>query len=482
MILLILEQLQAILEQWPGEAYFVGGCVRDLLLGRPLHDLDLVAAGDAPMLARAAARAFRAAFVLLDDENGIARVVLRGPDGGPGHTVDFARMRGSNLLEDLPARDLTINAMAMAPAAFWRFAREETDRPEVIDPCGGQEDLRAGLLRAVSPQSLYDDPLRSMRVVRFAGELGFAVVPETASWVRQAAALLARVSWERIRDELARLLACAHAAPYLPLLDTLGLLPHVLPEVAAGGDMPTLDHLWERVCALEWLMAGLGDSPVQRRGDALWQPAALRAHPDLPLSMPYAAHLQRYLQERVAGDRTRGVLLKLAALLLPLGPAPSDGTAARQAGQRLRLSAREAQALGTAVVLAASPLLRTPGRASPREIYRFYRDGGDMALGTLLLALAEDLAQAGPALQRDWWEERVQAVAQIVAARFERPADVVDPPRLVDGGELMRMLGLPPGPLVGDLLEGIREAQAEGEVRNRDQALAWARRALEGQG
>lgn len=482
MILLILEQLQAILREWPAEAYFVGGCVRDLLLGRPLHDVDLVVAGDAPTLARAAARTFRAAFVLLDNENGIARVVLRGPEGSPGDTVDFARMRGSNLAEDLAARDLTINAMAMTPPSFVRFVRGETDLPEVIDPCGGQRDLRAGLLRAVSPRSLYDDPLRTMRVVRFAGELGFAVDPETASWVRQTAALLAQVSGERTRDELFRLLACAQAAPYLPLLDDLGLLPHVLPELEQARDKPGLPHLWERVCALEWLASGLGVFSAERRKEPLWRPAALSVRSDLPFSLPHAAQLQLYLQERVAGDRTRLVLLKLAALLLPAGPAPSDGTAARQAGQRLRLSAREAQALGTAVAIAASPVLRASGPVSPRDIYRFYRDGGDMALGALLLALAEDLARAGPALERGWWEERVQGVACIVAARFERPDEVIDPPRLVDGGELMQMLGLPPGPLIGDLLEGIREAQAAGEVWNRDQALAWARRALERQG
>lgn len=480
MILLILEQLQKILQEWPAEAYFVGGCVRDLLLGRPLHDLDLVAAGDAPTLARAVARAFHAAFVLLDEENGIARVVLRGPEGSLGDTVDFARMRGDSLLEDLRARDLTINAMAMTPPPFVRFVRGETDLPEIIDPCGGQRDLRAGLLRAVSPRSLYDDPLRSMRVVRFAGELGFAVDPETASWVRQTAALLAQVSWERLRDELFRLLACAHAAPYLPLLDDLGLLPHVLPELEQARDEPGLPHLWERVCALEWLAAGLEVSFAARREEALWRPAALSVHSDLPFSLPYAAQLQRYLRERVAGDRTRLALLKLAALLLPSAPTAADGAVARQAGQRLRLSAREVQALGTAVAIAASPVLGAS--ASSRDIYRFYRDGGDMALGGLLLALAEDLARAGPALERGWWEERVQGIAHILAARFERTDEVIDPPRLVDGGELMRMLGLPPGPLVGDLLEGIREAQAAGEVRNRDQALAWARRALERQG
>ncbi len=479
MIRLIVDQLQEFLADAP-ESYFVGGCVRDLLLGRPLHDLDLVVAGDAVALARGVARAFRAAFVLLDEENGIARVVLRGSDGAENSTIDLARMRGPDLAADLAARDLTINAIAMAPAAFGRALRGEGAAPEVIDPHGGRRDLRAGRLAAVSRQSFLNDPLRTMRAVRFAGELGFTIAPRTAVWIRQTAGLLANVSWERIRDELARLLACPHAAPYLPLLADLELLPRVLPEVAARGAVEQA-HLWETVCCLEWIYDCLNRNCPPAPGEAppppaaapkYRRPAALQAHPDLQLDLPYAAHLRRYLDERLA-ERSRRVLLKVAALLRSKAPGPS--AAAAETARRLRLSTREAQAL------AQSAAFRdwASEEATRRLVYRMHRQSGDSAVGILLLSLADDLAGAGPHLDLAWWRYRVSRVNWILTLRQERPGEVLDPPRLVDGHELLQILGLQPGPLVGDLLEGIREAQAAGEIRSREEAVSWARARLE---
>ncbi len=469
----VLERLRFLLEENRTEAYYVGGCVRDLLLGRPLHDLDLVVAGGAIALARAIARDFQAAFVLLDEENDIARVVLRGGGSIPEGTVDFARMRG-NLAEDLAQRDLTINAMAMSPDNFRRYALGETDEPVVIDPWGGREDLRAGRLRALSRQVLYDDPLRTMRVVRLAGELDFAVEPQTAGWVREAAGLLPRVSGERVRDEIFRLLSCPHAAPYLPLLDVLNLLPQVCPEVVEAREQPDLEGRWERVCALEWLAAVLEGRPLPEREEPFWRPQALRRYPQLSFTTPYAPQLRRYLGERLSGERTRLSLLKLAALLEP-GRLGEEKGRVHRAGRRLRLSVRETLALDTAVALLGNPLLTTFGEPSPRDVYRFYRDGGESADGVLLLALAGEAAQAD--LNPERWEERAGRVQKVLEVRYVRP-EVIEPPRLLDGDDLMAVLGLPPGPQVGALLEGIREAQAAGEVHSRDEALAWARRKL----
>jgi tRNA nucleotidyltransferase/poly(A) polymerase len=472
MVGLVIDQLQGLLLQGPAESHFVGGCVRDLLMGRPLHDLDLVVAGDAIAVARTVARAFHAAFVLLDEQNGIARVVLRGPDGEAASTIDFARMRGDTLAEDLAARDLTINAIAMAPDAFRRFVRREVDSPEVIDPHGGQADLAAGRLRAVSLDSFTADPLRTMRVVRFAGELHFAIVPETAEWVRQTAGLLPRVSWERIRDELVRLLACPQAAPHLPLLASLDLLPYVLPELAAR-PAPWQDQAWEMVAGLEWFAAHLEHRPLPEQSEPLWRPAALSRHPDLPLDLPHATQLRRYLEEGLA-ERPRLALLKLAALLRAEGEEEA-GPGAQEAARRLRLSTREALSLDRSVRFVE---WTETAEATRRYVYRLHRDAGEDAVGVLLLGLAHYLAQAGPDPDVQQWQERVALVRWTLNLRFERPDEVIDPPRLLDGSVLIRVLGLKPGPLVGDLLEGIREAQAAGEIHSREEALSWARRAL----
>lgn len=491
----IVQQLQALLQEDAPESYFVGGCVRDLLLGRPLHDLDLVVAGDAVALARSVAHTFRSAFVLLDEDNGIARVVLRGPDSTGGKTVDFARMRGPCLAEDLGARDLTINAMAIGPAAFWQMVRGgPSTQPHlppagapsgdwdadgaasesmIIDPHGGQADLAAGLLRAPSRQSFVDDPLRTMRAVRFAGELHFTIEPATSAWIHETAGLLPQVSGERIRDELIRLLLCPQAAPYLPLLPRLGLLPYILPELASCA-APWQAYAWEMVCCLEWLLARIAGETLPLWAGLYWQPAALATHPDLEFNLPHTDHLQRYLQERLA-DRPRSALLKLAVLL----QAADGNTAvplAPEVSRRLRLSTREGQVLHTLLGFRHW----SQGAAAPaRYVYRLYRDTGESAAGVLLLTLADDLARAGPALEQEAWARRVHFTGDILRLRYERSHEVIAPPRLLDGSELIQTLQLEPGPLIGDLLEGIREAQAAGEIVNREEALVWARRAIE---
>ncbi len=474
MVLLILDQVRDFLEQAQTPAYFVGGCVRDLVLGRPLHDLDLVVPGDAVALARQIARMLHAAFVLLDQENGIARVVLRAPDGEIGDTLDFATMRGPDLASDLAARDFTINAMAMMPADFQAALRGEA-APTVIDPYGGQKDLRDRCLRAVSERSFLDDPLRTMRAVRFAGELDFQLDPQTRQWAREAAPLLAGISWERIRDELARLLACDHAAPYLPLLDELQLLPQVLPELEPFRRAGELEHLWETVCCLEWLWAQMELEARPTPDAPLWQPVARQAQPLLSFHLPYGPQLRRYLHEQISDERTRLALLKVAALLHGIGSTPT----VEQICRRLRLSSREALAIAAAVAALADPVPAGSGEDSRRLVYRFYRDVGDMATGALLLALAIDLAVVGRNVDLNWWKYRMARASWALTLRYERYNEVIDPPRLLDGAELMELLGLKPGPLIGRLLESIREAQAAGQVHTREEAIAWARERVE---
>ncbi|RLC97719.1 MAG: CCA tRNA nucleotidyltransferase, partial [Chloroflexi bacterium] len=170
------------------EAYLVGGCVRDALLGRPSHDLDFVILGRALAVARRVANHFGAAFYALDAERDTGRVIFRQGEGQGGKPfyVDFAAARGGTLAADLALRDFTINAIAV-----------RLDGAQVVDPYGGRAGLSAGLLRAVSDRAFRDDPLRTMRAVRLAAELGFEIEPRTEALLRQAVPLLGDVSAER---------------------------------------------------------------------------------------------------------------------------------------------------------------------------------------------------------------------------------------------------------------------------------------------
>jgi tRNA nucleotidyltransferase/poly(A) polymerase len=187
------------------EAWVVGGAVRDELLGREIVDLD-IACADPKGAARAYAKRSSGAPFPLSERHGAWRVVVEG-----GRTVDFTPLPGS-IEEDLASRDFTINAIAVPLAGG-----------EPVDPYGGRRDLEDKVVRAVSPSVFTDDPLRLLRAVRIADELGFQVDPATEELVRERAALVTRPSGERTYAELARLSEAGYRrAAELGLLAPLG--------------------------------------------------------------------------------------------------------------------------------------------------------------------------------------------------------------------------------------------------------------------
>lgn len=204
--------------------YIAGGYVREWLLGQPGKDVDFVVAGAAIPLARRIANQTGGAFYVLDEETDAARIVYRPPSE---LIVDLAAMRGPDIIADLQARDFTINAMAV-DIRHWG-----QPQPPILDPCGGQSDLASRILRATSERAFQNDPVRLLRALRFAATLNLNIEPQTEAWIRRNAHLLTRPSAERIRQELALIMAAPGASEHLRRMDALGLLSFVIPELAA---------------------------------------------------------------------------------------------------------------------------------------------------------------------------------------------------------------------------------------------------------
>ncbi len=175
----------------PKPAYFVGGIVRDSLLGRKASylDLDIVLPHNTVEIAQNIAEKYSAGFVILDPIREIARVVF------PHITVDFARQEGDTLIQDLYRRDFTINAIAF-----------HIHDQIIIDPLKGQEDLTSGLIKMISIHNLKDDPLRLLRAFRQSVQLGFVIESNTRSAICQLALSIGDVAAERVQTELKYLL------------------------------------------------------------------------------------------------------------------------------------------------------------------------------------------------------------------------------------------------------------------------------------
>ncbi len=477
-VVAFLQRLLPLLPAEP-EPHMVGGFVRDALLGRSTHDLDITVGADAVTLARRLADSLGGAFVPLDEPRQVARVVVQ--DDGGTLMVDVASLQGDRL-EDLARRDFTIDAMSVPLSAL---LTEEWPK-HVLDPFDGRTDLENSMIRAVSPGVFQDDGLRLLRAVRLAASLGFDIEAATRDMIHRDAGALAGVSAERVSDEFLSILANGQAMKHVYLLDDLTLLCRVVPELEEGrGLTQPMAHYWD-VLHHNIETVGVVEGLLERTWKPEWVLEAI------PWDDAQAARFQ----EVVGDGHTRGTFLKLAGLLHDIskpatrtvdeegrirfiGHESQGATTAQAVLGRLRLSRKTIDMIATQIEHHLRPALMSQEDelATPRAVYRYFRSAGDVAIDTLYLNLADYLAARGPLLEREEWVAYTARVRHIMEAG-QAQKQPIQTPALLDGHAIMGYFHLAPGPLVGRLLEAIREAQATGEVATREQALALAHELL----
>jgi tRNA nucleotidyltransferase/poly(A) polymerase len=480
----LVQLLPSLQEDTP--VWLVGGAVRDKLLGLESLDLDFVVDGDALALARRVADRFGGHYFPLDPQRETGRAILPH-DGGKRLTCDFARMRGSDIGEDLRGRDFTINALAIHLQPPFRR----------IDPLGGAADLRAGRLRACTDSALVEDPIRMLRAVRLAIQFELKIEPESLVAIKQAASLLETASPERTRDELFSILGGNHPGSAIRLMDHLGLLFHGLKELA---------ELKGRPLPAPIAFAGLNFSiSIAGRLDQLLSVLQQEHDPEAAAEISLAqvafrlgrfrGQIHRFLESVLSTDRCVRPLIFFGGLYLPsgyphhrveIGDSPVEEELYRRSAELATERARWLRLSNVEVDFVANLLRHQPGSGlvnfteagHPLAIYRFFRDVGEAGIGVVLLSLAEFLGAYTPPVPQNAWAQRLDAARTLLSAYFEYHDRIIDPPALVRGGELMKALGLPPGERIGQTLEAIREAQVLGEVADHQQALEFARRWL----
>lgn len=471
------------------QVYLIGGALRDDLLHRPLADFDFTISEAALYFARKTANRLGGTFFPLDVERQTGRVIWMD-EQGVRYKMDFSLLRGNSLLEDLRARDFTINAMALDVHQLQR----------IEDPLGGAQDLLARILRVCSDSSLEEDPLRVLRGVRLAVLLGLKIDPPTWRLMKEAVRKLGKVSAERIRDELFHILMQDHTASAIELLERAGALETTLPELkeligiqqSAPHYLDVYHHTLNVLQHLEQLRLVLTQPP-----DAQWQ-ANLMSGMTSQILGRYRENMRGYLKEEIVAERSRWGLLKLAALYHDYGKAHTqqqderghihfyghEVVSVQQVRQRMRALAfanNEMDWVSTVVMKHMRPinLAMTNELPSAKAVYRFYRDVGDAGIAIGLHSLADVLGAYGATVTAEIWQRHLTVVRTLFEAWWEKKSNVVKPPVLINGHDLMAIFGLSPGPQVGNILEAIREAQVSGEVSDRHQALELARQLLD---
>lgn len=468
--------------------YLVGGALRDSFMGRENHDLDFAVPSGAMKLARSIANDLAGAFFPLDEATDTARIVIVRADGSRD-VLDFAGFRGADLEADLRGRDFTINAMAL-----------DVRSGELIDPLGGEHDLREKRIRACSETSFSDDPARILRAVRQAAAFGFSIQLGTRQMMKEAAHLLKNVSAERQRDELFKILEGPRPEAGIRALGVLGVLTELLPETlvlkGVRQSMPHVHDVWTHTLAVLHHLEGILAVLANAQQESAYYTDAFDGLLAQHLGR-FAPQIEAHLKAPLNTDRTIRALLFFAALYHDISK-PQSKTI--EAGGRIRfLGHDEKGALvavkrGIALRLSNDELdrlklvifhhMRIHGHSdrklqghdpSRKAIYRFFHDTGPAGVELVLLSLADSRATYEDNLTPGHWTACLEVCVSLLEAWYEKAEEIVAPPQLLNGNDLITEFKMRPGRAVGELLELVKEEQAAGQITTREEALDFAR-------
>ncbi len=411
------------------QAYLVGGCVRDLLLDRVPKDFD-VATDARPdrvteLFERSEQVGAHFGVVLVRENTAQVEVATfrRDASYSDGRRPDAVRFE-TDPRQDALRRDFTINALLLDPTTN-----------EVLDFTGGREDLQRRVIRAIGePQHRFrEDHLRLIRAVRFAARLGFAIEPATMAALRHMHGLIATVSPERVRDELARILTEGGARHGFELLDETGLLGDILPEIAA--------------------MKGVAQPPEYHPEGDVWTHTLLLLdklrHPTLTLAMGALLHdvgkpPTYRVAERIRFDGHAEVGVQIAHAIL----------------ERLRFSHEQAEQIEA--LIANHMRFKDTGNMRESTMKRFLRM--DNFAEHLELHRLDCLSS----------NRNLDTYKRVLGRLAELGEEELRPKPLLTGRDLIDA-GYQPGPAFGKMLAAVEDAQLEGRLRDLDEALALVR-------
>jgi tRNA nucleotidyltransferase (CCA-adding enzyme) len=415
------------------EAWLVGGAVRDLLRGAAAKDFDVATSAEP---AQVTALFGRKRTIPTGEKHGTVTVLTER--AGQKEHVEVTTYRGEGaysdgrrpdavvfvrtLDEDLKRRDFTMNAIAYDPLAG-----------ALADPYGGQRDLQARLIRAVGDplERFLEDGLRAMRAVRFAAQLEFAIDPATERAIPDALAVFKKVSAERVRDELVKILSARRPSVGLELMRTTGLLGATIPELLEGVGMHQNRYhahdVWHHT------LAAVDATELMPAGGAPWL-------------VRFAALLHDVAKPRTAAPKEGSPAENTFYRHESVGAKMADAIC-----RRLKLSSAERESV---VNLVGNHMFWYAPDWTDGTVRRFISRVGVAELDALFALRAGDVSARGhgetAGVEID--ELRARVAAELAKASALKITDLA-----VGGGDVIEVLGCPPGPIIGVVLRALLE-------------------------
>ncbi len=417
------------------EIYLVGGGVRDLLLGKETNNWDFTTSAKPEEILKLFENAFYhnkygtvTVPIKLKDKTLLFEVTPFRKESGYSDFRHPDKIEWANTVEeDLARRDFTINAIAF-------------DGEKLIDPFGGQKDLKNKIIRAVGEpdRRFQEDALRLMRAVRFASQLGFQIEPKTYQSIVKNAYLIKNISWERIRDEFFKILQSPYSADGILVLKNTGLLHYILPELEecfkTPQKSPKRHHIYD-----------VGTHLVE----------SLRHCPSKDVITRFATLIHDIGKPKTFKKTEEGVITFYNHEVV--GAKIADRIA-----RRFKLSNKQRDKL---VRLVRFHQFTVDEKQTDKALRRFIRNVGKENLEDMLALRVADRIGSG-AKPSSW---RLELFKKRLKEVQKQPFSIKD--LKIDGYDVMKILGLKPGPKVGEVLKKVFEKVERGEVRNEREEL-----------
>ncbi|MDD3531871.1 MAG: HD domain-containing protein [Candidatus Shapirobacteria bacterium] len=401
------------------DIFLVGGAVRDLLLGLPIGDLDFATLAPPKKIQELFPNSFYdnayGTVKIPQQKRQIEITTFRSESGYQDHRHPDKVSWGKTIEEDLSRRDFTINALALGVRA-----KEKIFQPKLVDKFSGQKDLEKKLIRAVgNPEERFaEDALRLLRAIRLSAQLNFSIENKTLSAIKKQALLIENVSWERIREELFKILLTDQIELAFETLRTTGLINHLLPELIKGYQMAQKGHhLW-----------------------GVWKHSLLSAQycPKLNPVVRLAALIHDIGKPIVVKDENGQRTFHNHEVV--------SASLARQIGQRLKLSKKD---LNRLVKLVRHHQFSVSEEQTDKAIKRFIRRVGPENIPDMLALRTGDRLGSG-AKETSWRTELFKK--RLIEVQRE-PFSIKD--LKINGRDVMKTLNIPPGPKVGQILASL---------------------------
>ncbi|MFT5387056.1 MAG: poly(A) polymerase [Candidatus Omnitrophota bacterium] len=462
-----LEVIQKIAKKKRVSLFLVGGYLRDYVLGRDNIDFDFAVSKNALKLAEEVAKSIKGVYVLLDEEHGCARVVRK--EKGVIYTFDFANFRAPTIQGDLRHRDFTINTLAIDMS---KVKHDSTWDSLLKIGKKASEDLSKKKVRMTRASVFKEDPLRLLRGFSMSATLGFKIDEATKECIKENAPLLKSVASERIGVEWFKILTSPRAYKTLVLMDRLGVLEQIIPQVRImfGCTQGKYHHLnvWKH--SLE----------------------AVNQFEKICEEVKEDDKVNAYFDAEIVSGRSRRSIIKMAVLLHDIGKPdtrkkrPEGGYSfyshehvgkriTHHIARQLKVSTKERRMLEDMVQFHLRPgYISNYRRPSAKMIYRYMRDTKDEAVSVALLSLADQRATRGPLTSESDQVHHEDIcrmlVEQFFVKREEKPLTC-----FITGRDLIKSLKLKPSKLFSVILKEVEEQQVLGKITSKKEALSLAK-------